>query len=544
MGTSVLIPVILLIVLLVFGVFFMVSISKQNSSTKDSKNLQSDNNKKNVKNESQKTEVMKEDVFKFMEFDRILDSMIVQNNGQKYTMVIKCKGINYDLMSENEQLAVEEGFITFLNTLRFPIQLYVQAQNIDLKKTISKYNENLQGILTEYDQITNEYNQTINSLDATKEDIKKAEYNKKSVQNVLEYATDIVKYVERLSVNKSLLQRSFYIIFSYYTSEITSISNFSKDEIVNICYNELYTRGASIIGALASCSVSGSILSSNELANLLYTSYNRDDAKYIDIQRALESGYYRLYTTSEDAFKKREALLEEQINNEAQIRAYESIKEAIQKGEYQTPETQQLEINQEISKAAIDIIRNENIDDELKENAKDIVIEKYKKEKQEILNGIVNSKEEKKEIKQDQATELEKKDELKETNNIEEEKEKIGKEEINSKEELTNSQEKINIIETNNEVQKENENIIENQIQDSKNEETSELNEEIKNSDNKIVENNKEYEQKDDTENITKNNNENNNENNNDTSNNDSSNTTTETNDNNDFEDDFFDSII
>ena len=252
----------------------------------------------------------------------------------------------------------------------------------------------MQGIVAEYDQANNEYNQVINSLDSTKDEIKRADYNKKSIQNVLEYATDIVKYVERLSVNKSLLQRSFYIIFSYYTSEITSISNFSKDEIENICYNELYTRAMSIISALASCSVSGTVLTSNELAGLLYNSYNRDDSKYIDIEKALESGYYRLYSTSEDAFKKREALLEEQINNEAQIRAYESIKKAIESGEYKTPETKQIELDQEISKAAIDIIRNENLDDDLKESAKDIVIEKYKEDKQKILNNM------KKDVKQ------------------------------------------------------------------------------------------------------------------------------------------------
>lgn len=67
-------------------------------------------------------------------------------------MVVQCKGINYDLMSEVEQLAVEEGFITFLNTLRYPIQIYVQAQNIDLKKSIKLYSDRVQNLRDEYDE--------------------------------------------------------------------------------------------------------------------------------------------------------------------------------------------------------------------------------------------------------------------------------------------------------------------------------------------------------------------------------------------------------
>jgi hypothetical protein len=64
----------------------------------------------------------------FMEFDKIEDDMIVQDDGRRYVMAIRCMGINYDLMSEPEMLADEEGFANFLNTLKFAIQLYVQSR--------------------------------------------------------------------------------------------------------------------------------------------------------------------------------------------------------------------------------------------------------------------------------------------------------------------------------------------------------------------------------------------------------------------------------
>ena len=70
-------------------------------------------------------ELTTESIYEFMEFEEIVDNMIVRKKGQQYVMIIQCNGVNYDLMSEDEKISVEEGFVQFLNTLRFPIQLYV-----------------------------------------------------------------------------------------------------------------------------------------------------------------------------------------------------------------------------------------------------------------------------------------------------------------------------------------------------------------------------------------------------------------------------------
>ena len=67
---------------------------------------------KELQKESLKAKLPKEDVKKFMEFDDIEDDMIVQDKGNRFVMVLKCTGINYDLMSEPAMLAVEEKEIT------------------------------------------------------------------------------------------------------------------------------------------------------------------------------------------------------------------------------------------------------------------------------------------------------------------------------------------------------------------------------------------------------------------------------------------------
>lgn len=381
MGTLA-IPIILLVILAAFGIFFVVYSKKQKMGLDDLKN--ENKNKSENKNEK-KHEMKKEDVFDFMEFDEISDNMIIQNKGTRYTMMIQCKGINYDLMSDVEQLSVEEGFITFLNTLTSPIQLYVQAQNLDLKGTIKVYKQHVDKIKEEFENVNQEYNRVNEAFDSTKDEISKIEKERNKTLNVYEYASDIVNYVERISLNKSLLQRTFFVLVSYNSSEINAIDRFTKEEVRNICYNELVTRAQSIINGLAGCSVAGRILNSNEIADVLYTAYNRDDKGLMSVKEALDSGFYRLYSTSEDIFLKKQKKLQEEIDNEARIKALETLKESIKEGEYISPRIKQLDIEEQISKKASEIVRRENVPVDIKEKANEKLIQEFRKTKKDLL---------------------------------------------------------------------------------------------------------------------------------------------------------------
>lgn len=380
-------PLILLAILAVFAVIFFTVTKKQekaaNLLSKDSS--KENRNSKNSKNNEKKEEIRKEDVFKFMEFDRILDSMIVQNNGSRYTMAIKCKGINYDLMSEVEQISVEEGFITFLNTLRYPIQLYVQAQNVDLKSVIQEYKNNISGVKSDFERLDAEYNKVLESFESTTQEIEKVENERNKVLNVYEYASDIINYVERMSTNKSLLQRNFYVLVSYSTSEIAGADKFTKDELLNICYTELLTRAQAIISGLSSSSVEGRVLDSNEVADLLYMAYNRDDKGLLSVKEAIDSGFYRLYSTSEEAFFKRTELLNQQIEQEARIKSLAALKKAIQKGEYSTPKMKELEINERIAKQASDMVKHEDLPEQIKKEAQEDIAKEFKNTKKQLV---------------------------------------------------------------------------------------------------------------------------------------------------------------
>ena len=391
MGYNAIVMIIFGSVILIFGLAYFATKNKENKKTSNNdtnRNTAQKNDGKSIENSYKKNpnaNVAKEDIFNFMEFDKIQDDMIIQQNGEKYTAVIKCKGINYSLMSEVEQLAVEEGFMTFLNTLKFPIQLYVQAQSVNLKSNITDYKENMKGIFEEYDDANSKYNILLNSLETTDEELQEAEDERNSILNVLEYGQDIVKYVEKLALNKNMLQRNFYVLVSYYKSELTNASSFNKEELLDICYSELFTRVQNIMSGLTMCSVNGTILKSNEIAELIYSAYNRDDKNYMSVEQALESGFYRLYSTSEDAIMKKHKNLIEGMRQEAEYKAISAINKAIEEGNISTQAEAEDAYDQETSKQAIEIIKKEKLPEKVKQEAKKVVVDEYKKAKKERI---------------------------------------------------------------------------------------------------------------------------------------------------------------
>ena len=265
-------------------------------------------------------------IYQFMEFDSITDNMIIRKNGKQYVMVLECKGINYDLLSEDEKNAVEAGFIALLNTLRFPIQLYVQTRTLDLRSLIDKYEKRTDEIKS---QITKADIGIRNSLERGDDDTaRKLQMERKRKQNIYEYGKSIEDYTVKISGNKSILQQKMYIIISYHPSEYGDISKYSKSEISDICFSELYTRAQSIIRALSSAEVTGRVISSEELAELLYVAYNRDASENYTLKDALNADYERLYSTARDVLEEKKNRIEQQIDDEAQKLAANSIVKA------------------------------------------------------------------------------------------------------------------------------------------------------------------------------------------------------------------------
>ena len=272
----------------------------------------------------------RESIFEFMEFDEIVDNMIVRKNGTQYVMILQCNGVNYDLMSEDEKISVEEGFVQFLNTLRFPIQLYIQSRTLNLRDIIDEYKSRVDNLTIEIDKLDAKIAQAqMAGNRALKE---KLEFEKRRKINILEYGIDITDYVDKLSSNRNVLQQRTYVVVSYYSAEIGGgLDKYSKEEIYNMCFAELYTRCQNIASALATSQISSTILDSEELAELLYVAYNRDEAEVLQLAKALDSQYDALYSSGKDVLTKKQEKLDQEINIAAIDMATDSLLKADRK---------------------------------------------------------------------------------------------------------------------------------------------------------------------------------------------------------------------
>ncbi len=314
-------------------IFIYLKLKKDNPNKNKKKNLDSKTNEQVVVNKGNTTKSYnKQSIFKFMDFDKIQDNMIVQKDGKRFLMVIECQGINYDLMSGLEKNSVEQGFLQFLNTLRYPIQIYVQTRTVNLSNSIHAYKDKVSEISKDLVNKQMEYNQKVRSGQYDAKELQKEKYEIVRQKNLYEYGVDIVNNTERMSLNKNILSKHYYVIIPYYSEELGT-NDYDKEEISNIAFSELYTKAQTIINSLAVCGINSKVLNSTELTELLYVAYNRDESETFNLQRALNAGYEDLYSTAPDVLDKRMKELDLKVEEDAIKKANEAVFSIIEENE-------------------------------------------------------------------------------------------------------------------------------------------------------------------------------------------------------------------
>ena len=292
------------------------------------KNKQKENkiedSKEKSKGKAKGSSYTKLSVFDFMQFDKVEDNMIVQDDGARYLMVIECEGVNYDLMSDLEKAAVEAGFVQFLNTLRFTVQIYTQTRTVNIEESILNYRTRVDEISRQLESKKRTHTALLQSGTATNKQIEDSQIELNRLQNMHDYGTDVINNIEKTSKNKNVLKKHYYIIVPYLSSEIDN-DLLDIEEKRNMIFSELYTRAQSIMRTLYACSMKCKILNSYEIADLLYIAYNRDEAETYGIDRALRAGYTELYSTAPDAIDKKMEALNKKIEEDGLKLAIDTI---------------------------------------------------------------------------------------------------------------------------------------------------------------------------------------------------------------------------
>jgi hypothetical protein len=219
-----------------------------------SSNLKS-NAKKGSSNSSQNS----------LQIAEIRDGIVIMKDGS-YRSVVMVKAINFDLMSGQERESVEFAYQGFLNSLYFPIQIFIHSEKVDIKP----YLDQLQTIRNNQD----------NMLLALLMD-------------------DYVEYMYSLSQQTNIMDKKFYVVIPYSPVEelkpnISSSKNFftglvdifsGSNKKINIdepalikAKDELRNRVQALLGGLQQSSIQGIPLDTQELIELYYNTYNPDTA--------------------------------------------------------------------------------------------------------------------------------------------------------------------------------------------------------------------------------------------------------------------------
>lgn len=327
-----LLSILLVVMLIILGVLVVVYVILRNKAKKREKELEmADEQPTEVAEtktqEEKESGYSKQSIFNFMEFEDIKDNMIVQKKGRRYIMVVECQGVNYDLMSSMEKVGVEEGFQQFLNTLRHPIQIYIQTRTVNLESSIETYKTKVKEIEDNYSNKEYDLKKMREAGYYSEEQLQNAEIEIAKLKNLLDYGKDIIRNTEKMSKNKNVLNKKYYIVISYSADELGN-NNYDKEELSGMAFSELYTKSQSLIRTLSACSVSGRILNSLELAELLYVAYNRDEAETYNLEREIRAGVMEMYSTSPDVFEKKLKILNKQIEDDAIDLANRNIEKA------------------------------------------------------------------------------------------------------------------------------------------------------------------------------------------------------------------------
>lgn len=200
-----------------------------------------------------------------LQIAEIRDGIVIMNDGS-FRSVVMVKSINFDLMSPTEQEAVEGAYQGFLNSLYFPIQIFIRSQKVDLQPYIAK----LDKIRTEHDNML--------------------------LAMLME---DYVQYISSLSVQTNIMDKKFYVVIPYFPvadvqKAITNSKNFftgladlfSKSEkhvvineaVLEQAKTELRNRVQAVLAGLMQSGIQGLPLDTQELIELYYDTYNPDTA--------------------------------------------------------------------------------------------------------------------------------------------------------------------------------------------------------------------------------------------------------------------------
>lgn len=195
----------------------------------------------------------------YLDIAEIKDDVVIMKDGT-LRAVLLVSSINFALKSEDEQNAVINSYVMFLNNLGFMLEIVIQSRELDIDNYLNYLKEK-----------------------------EKQQINKLLKMQTSEY----IEYIKELTSIGKIMNKRFYVVvpynpasdkhkgfFSLLTESLKPATSIKLKDKSFLRYKEMLNRRLdSVIGGLESMGVSVAVLDTQSLIELYYKTYNPETAK-------------------------------------------------------------------------------------------------------------------------------------------------------------------------------------------------------------------------------------------------------------------------
>lgn len=202
-----------------------------------------------------------------LQISEIRDGIVIMSDGS-FRAVVMCKSINFDLMSPQEREAVEFSYQGFLNSLYFPVQIFIRSQKVDMRPYLEKL-----------DKIRSEQDNMLLGL----------------------LMEDYIAFLADIAQQTNIMDKKFYLVIKYPDLEVdvrkaikqsagffTGLAGLLSpgkanhvvidETTLEKAKTELRNRVQAVMQGLAQAGIQSLPLDTEELIELYYDAYNPDTA--------------------------------------------------------------------------------------------------------------------------------------------------------------------------------------------------------------------------------------------------------------------------
>lgn len=190
---------------------------------------------------------------------RGFENHMIRHNDNTFTMMAEVEPVNYFLLDQSEQEAIDSIFETWLAQLNYPVRIYLQNRFIDLTEPI----QDIQQVMDEEEDLH---------------------------PMAVQFGQNMINDLKSWQRSQPRYETKRYLVFDYKV-EVKDIRAEDAEEleekIIDKAFNELYRRINTAKSQLRKAEISVELLTTDGIAEVLYYGFNRRKAiknRYRDIE--------------------------------------------------------------------------------------------------------------------------------------------------------------------------------------------------------------------------------------------------------------------